>query len=539
MSASSSSIHQDPQITRRARVVNRVKKVRPALGKLKTKRKWKRRTAAIIIVFTIFIAIFAYFTNPFVRFSLIVDPFHSIDYQEGQFVLSEDSAIIVRNDPYLRVLGLLKAGWHIVDGRFVGGPKAKAGTVDEIIAEIHNLRFNPEQPFLISGDHFSVLYPRSLGIFYHSALDSRTALNEEDWKNRQLIYLKTTAYALQVFEEADRLSTTVVPIAPRSVVLINIYDPPSDTLYSLMYALRVLQDKNTIERLYPYSSTQSTVQFPLQTTREANKLLDDHKQMLERYFKKYQQDVYDQQTGLVRTDISLSGTKDIARRHGAFYDNVIFWRTTQLAQELGVTPKDEQFLFELKNRIIKTYWDEETGVFLEDLSERSKEVHAYSSDWLIVQMTGFLDPNDPTELIYLKRVIEYIQENEIDQPFGMRYETDTSRAQLAGLPRIFAPAYGTTAIWSNWGQEYIKLLVRVGEVTGDEAYFDQANKQLEAYTFNITRYRGYPEVYDTHGDFFRQMFYKSVRQTGWVVSYEQARGMYKAKRETEIKSLQF
>ncbi|MEO8582055.1 MAG: hypothetical protein ABI425_05795 [Patescibacteria group bacterium] len=493
--------------------------------KLKTKRRIKRRVLKVLFVLLICVAVFSYFTNPFVRFSLIVDPFHAVDYKDGQFVLEDDASTFVKHDAFFKQLALIKTGWHILNSRYVGGPKAKSGSVEEIIKAIHQLRFNPAQPFLISGDHFSMLYPRSLGIFYHSLMDPRTALDEQDWKDRQLLYLKTEAYALQVYENSDRLSTTIVPVAPRSVVLLNFYATPSDTLYSLLYGLKMIEDETTIERLYPYPSNVEA-SFALQTNNQAAQLLAQHKTSLIRQFQNYVAEVYNPQTGLIRRDITLSGTKDVTHRESAFYDNVIFWRTQQLAQELGLIQKDELFLTELKKKIIRAFWDDTTGVFLEDLSTVSQQQHAYSSDWLIVQMTGFLDPAIPEERYYFVRSVEYIQRNEIDQPFGLRYQADLRKSEVVGLVRLVAPTYGTTAIWSNWGQEYIKLLVRLGQTTGDQKYLDQAKNQLDAYTFNIKRYRGYPEVYDSTGDFFRTAVYKSVRQTGWVVSYEQAKAMY-------------
>jgi hypothetical protein len=73
--------------------------------------------------------------------------------------------------------------------------------------------------------------------------------------------------------------------------------------------------------------------------------------------------------------------------------------------------------------------------------------------------------------------------------------------------------------------EYTKLLAHLAQITGKELYLEQADKQLSAYAYNIKRYRGYPEVYNSSGDFFQQAFYKSVRQTGWIVSFEQAQAM--------------
>jgi hypothetical protein len=73
--------------------------------------------------------------------------------------------------------------------------------------------------------------------------------------------------------------------------------------------------------------------------------------------------------------------------------------------------------------------------------------------------------------------------------------------------------------------EYIKSLVLLYHSTQDRRYLEAAQHQLDAYTQNILKYQGYPEVYDVTGKMYQTLFYKSVRQTGWVVNYEQAKKM--------------
>lgn len=479
-----------------------------------------------IIVFVIAfviaaIATFSYLTNPFVRFTIVRDPLATVPFVDNQFVVNERGDVKLRRSPVYGQIAEIKSGWHIISSRFSGGPKAKSNTVDQIIREIHAKRFRPEEPYLISGDHFSVLYPRSLGIFYHTLMDPRTPLDESDWRNRQELYLKTTAYALDVYSQSDRLSTTIVPIGPKSVALLNIYATPSDTLYSLLYALQVMRSKDLLEKTYPFASQK---EFELHTTSASAYLVENYKGSLQQHLKRYNE-LLDPQTGLIRTNVLLSGTKDITKREGAFYDNVILWRTNQLAQELGIAPKDEKFLSDLKQRILAAYWLEDEGYFLEDLSEKSKQEKYYSSDWLIVQMTGFLDIHNEQERRYYERSVAYIQRNAIDQPFALQYHPDMRRDRQYLLVRLLAPSYGSTAIWSNWGMEYIKTLSQLGEITHNTELLAEAHRQLEAYTFNIKRYQGYPELYDDAGDFYQKFLYKSVRQTGWVVTYEQARMM--------------
>lgn len=487
-----------------------------------------RRILLGFFTFIFFVAVFSYLTNPFVRFTLVKDPHPTVDQADGEISLVESEKLELREAAFWYQLGRLKSGWHIVSNNLTFDKKADKTSVSEIINEIHQLRFDPSLPFLISGDHFSVLYPRSLGIFYHSALDSRTALSETDWQNRQKIYLKTVAYALSVYDQADRLSTTIVPIAPSSVILVDFHHPPSDTLYSLLYGLKVLQDQSLMEQLYPF---EGKVHYELQTQNEAKNLLAKHEESLKRHLDDFRTQNYDPNTGLIKMEAKLSGTKDQVVRQSAFYDNVIWWRTQQLAQELGLEEAQPQELADYKQRILTTYWQDDVGVFLEDLSSECVSEKCYSSDWLIVLMTGFLDPLNPAEAKYYQKSVEYIRRNALDQPFGLQYHSDIRRREQVPLLRLTNPAYGSTAIWSNWGMEYIKTLILLNQETGDREYLDIARDQLEAYTFNIRRYRGYPELYDEQGDFYRTWNYKAVRRTGWVVSFEQAWEMFEQRAE--------
>lgn len=495
-------------------------------------RRKKLKLAIIIGTSFFFLAIFSYVTNPFVRFSVVTDPHSKIELtQEGEIVFSYDEGLILRDDPFINQLARLKSMWHILTSRFNPPKLAQSRTVDEIITEIHDLRFNPELPYLISGDHFSVLYPRSLGIFYHTLLDSRTALSDDDWMRRQVIYAKTLAYALEVYSQSNELSTTIVPIGPRSVALFHVYAPASDTLYSLLFALERLQNQDFFQEVYPMDTTivdpsgKTYPVRPLATEDLAAELLSRHTESLQRHYKNYMDLVYDYDTGLVKKNVRISSTKDIVWRESAFYDNVIVWKTNQLAQRLGLIPEDQAFLDEYKSRILEAFWNPEVGVFVEDLSEEAQKEKWYSGDWLIAFQTGFLNPSDPDDLVYLEKAVGYIRRNAIDQPFAMQFHPDRRPQRLYPVVRISAPDYGSTTIWSNWGMEYAKLLLRLGQQTGNESYISAAERQLEAYTFNIRRYRGYPEVYNYQGEVYSTPLYRSVLRTGWVVTYEQFRAM--------------
>ncbi len=214
------------------------------------KNSW--RLSQILTILFACVAISSYLTNPFTRFTTVRDPFITTSAADGQLQLITTAPLQLRTSPFYVFFSKVKSGYHIAADALTTTHRTSSTSLDNIIAEIHHLRFNPDRPYLISGDHFSVLYPRSLSIFYGSILDPRTALNAEDWSNRQRIYLQTTAYALSVYEQARHLSTTIVPVGEHSVSLINVYNPPSDTLYSLFFALDSLQHVETVEKTYPF-----------------------------------------------------------------------------------------------------------------------------------------------------------------------------------------------------------------------------------------------------------------------------------------------
>lgn len=481
-------------------------------------------TIVIILgIFFILLGIYGYLTNPFVRFTLIVDPFKQYSLSAKSIIRSHK--LIVRWRRVFKLIALIKSGWHIVLNSFSRRKRAFGTELEQIIQHIHAIRFNPVLPFIISGDHFSVLYPRSLGIFYYTALDPRIPSSNDDWLNRQLIYTKTLLYALTAYDQTETLSTTIVPINRLSVAQMNIYAYPSDTLYSLLAAIENLGSPKKLENTYPFKTL---YRHALATKNTIKSIKTEYFDTLKRHWERYSFDVYDPNSGFIKAHWYLSGTKDIAKRSSAFYDNVIYWRTWQLAQKLQLCPKDPKGLEDLKKRILDHFWDEERNQFFEDMSEEGREKGWSSSDWLIAYQVGFLSPSNEDDLDYLKKTVETIIESQLDQPFGMRYHQDIRPKQLYWPVRLGAPLYGSQVIWSHWGMEYIKLLCHMTQVSLNKKYLSRAQTQLSSYEQNIIETKGYPEVYDPKGQPYRHWLYASVHQTGWVINFEQTREMVRA-----------
>ncbi len=458
----------------------------------------------------------AYLTNPFSRYTLIRRTYRAEMVDGIVKAIDENNKLIISQNLPLRVFAILKNGVHILSSRWHKSPASTASTVRGIIDDIYDLRFDPTKLLLTSGDHFSALFVRNLGVFYYPTLDPALPGNERRWHDRQIVYLQTLAYALGVFAKHDTLTTTIVPTGRHRATCVNFYAYPSDTLYGMLFALASLLGKQTAQPA-AYGKSVHT----LDTIPAAKLLLKAYQESLAGHYERYQKHVFDKNTGLVSAGVVMSGAKDITKRSSAFYDNVIYWKTTELAMMLGLIPRDKTFLTTLKDRIIDTFWLEDEGYFLEDLSREGKAEKFYSSDWLIVLATGFLSPENEAERHYFERSIGYIQRMKIDKPFAIKYQHETRAHRQFLAVRLAVASYGGDSIWSFWGMEYIKTLLLLYRTTANAEYLKTADYHLKKYKAAMLRDKGFPEVYDNQGNLLETPLYRSIRQTGWVIGFEQ------------------
>jgi hypothetical protein len=463
-----------------------------------------------------------YLTNPFSRFSVIKSPFRAYLDAKTHTIIDENNRLKIRGNLLWRLFAIYQCGIYIVTTRYIHSPAAGSKDLDGIISDIHRLRYDPNKLLLISGDHFNGLFVRNLGVFYYPMLDRAIAGSQQDWYDRQTVYLQTVAYALGVFAKSSVLTTTIVSTGRYAATPVNFYAYPSDSLFGIVYALASLKGIESAQP-YPYG----TPHFALDTKGAAKELLQTYGTTLAALYDNYTDTAYDSMSGLVRRDLHMSGAKDITRRYSAFYDNVVYWKTMQLGMKLGIIPTDKKFLAGLKERILATFWLPDEGYFLEDLSDEGIKNKYYSSDWLIVLATGFLDPLDAYETQYFTRSVDYIQQQKIDQPFAIKYQQSTRAHRQFLAVRLAVASYGGDAIWSFWGMEYIKTLVLLYKRTNDHKYKKAAKYHLDKYQQKMVEHGGFPEVYDADGKLLQTPLYRSIRQTGWVIGFEQAREMYR------------
>lgn len=420
--------------------------------------------------------------------------------------------------PY-RVSLYLRAGLGIGKTSIVREKKL-SGNEQAIIRNIHQIRYNKSQPYVITGGHFHQIFVRNLGIFFNALLDPRIPSTKNDWYLRQSIALKTLAHDLEIFSLAGKDFTTITHIHKNLYTGLNIYARPSDSLFAIVYTLHALRDVFFIANLFP---SKAAPQHTLQTKKAANLLLNTYQDALSNLITNYYHELIDPKTQLIKKHLLLSSARDGMKRQSSFYDNVILWATIRLAKSLGLYKISTKELEAWKVRIMKTFWDEENGIFLDDLSKESMHEKHFSADSFIVTSTHFLRFDDPKERLMLTRMISYVREKKLDKPFPLHYSTQDELHKLYRPVRHFAPPYMGTSIWCHWGMEYIKTLCLL--TPWDTSLLDEAKMHLQTYKQNIEKYGGYPEVYDKNGDILRTRLYRSVLHNGWVINYEQTKMM--------------
>jgi hypothetical protein len=397
------------------------------------------------------------------------------------------------------------------------------GSENEIIKQIHTIRFNKNNPYIITGGHFSQLFVRNLGIFYNALLDPRIPCSDEDWLLRQEIGLKTVALDLEIFLQAKKDYTTIIPLQNNFYTCLNLYARPSDSLFAIVYTLNALSDNTFIEKIFPAKGLEKK---RLQTQNASEKLLQIYKPAVKKLLQSYIRELIDPNTGLIKTDLLLASARDGIKRRSSFYDNVIAWATIRLANKLDLYDIAETELATWKQLIMQTFWNATEGIFIDDLSEDSKKLNLFSADSFIILSSGFLTVTNKKEFPYLKQMVCYVKKNKLDSPFPLHYSAIDQPNNLYRPVKYFAPSYMGTSIWSHWGMEYIKTLIILSQF-GNE-FGKDAKKHLESYKKNIVHYGGYPEVYAKNGEILKTRLYRSVLHNGWVINYEQTKMLLEA-----------
>jgi hypothetical protein len=180
---------------------------------------------------------------------------------------------MVNNWKFVKLLILLRNTSRLVFS-YAHSEQRLGRKESEIIRKIHQIRFNQQNPYLITGGHFSDLFVRNTGIFYNALLDPRIPSSDQDWDNRQHICYQTIKLALEVFSKEKGDATTISHLWGSYYTTSHIYARASDSLYAILYGIKLLTDSNTTISRYP-SPEVPTKQLTLTHSAQVSKPMAD------------------------------------------------------------------------------------------------------------------------------------------------------------------------------------------------------------------------------------------------------------------------
>jgi phosphatidylglycerophosphate synthase len=460
---------------------------------------WRKKWLVWVSSFVCFVFLLSVYllaACPYSSDTFAESPF-TTRYEQGRVVLVQDYKMQVYHGWFFSSVSYIQQ--MVADIWMRTQNRAEPGnTYAQIVANIHSQRFDPNRPYVISGDQFEGLYIRNMGVFYQDLLDPHTALNTTDWHNRERIAIQTLAYSMAATQQLHYPVTTLSPISPRGVVAVNFWSYPSDTMYSLMQTLQTLEANP-------------------ETRQAALQLQAEYGGGLRSAYVNYIMTVRDVKTGMVRSNIQLSSARDAVKRESSFYDNVILWKSEQLAAQFGFSHDTPQKLATLHQSIMSRYWSNKDGHFIDDVAPG--DANSYSSDWLFALTTGFLEPSNPSDLTKLEKISDYIDKQHLASPLPIRYTNDQNQNEDFFV-KYFASSYGNTAVWSYWGDLYIAFEENLYQQTGNVLYAQHVESGLYAWRRIVVQDKSYPETLTSNGKVLKTLVYESIRRNGWVVDLE-------------------
>ncbi len=266
--------------------------------------------------------------------------------------------------------------------------------------------------------------------------------------------LRSWEWALERFERARRVTTTIFARRfPRDV-----YDYGCDTLPLLLHGL---------------------------IASGAERLIDTHRALISREVLRYAEQVFDPETGLVRTKGYFSAPRDCMTGQSTVFSNAMLAFLAKTLEGLPSLPNPFSGL-DIGKTVRARFW---TGEYFRDALDNDLP----SGDANVWPFhLGIFGPDD---LEMKRRAFATLDARGFCDPIPLRYFERRLPERELPVPRWFTPNYQGDTSWTQNGPIYLRLLREV-----DEWAFLRLRKDCAAF---IERDRNYLEVYQPDGRPYR------------------------------------
>ncbi len=277
--------------------------------------------------------------------------------------------------------------------------------------------------------------------------------------------LKTLSYAMQKFYRAGKITTCITPDGTP-------YDFPKmavDSLPFLIHAIKVA---------------------------EAQHLLIQYKDFLEKQIDDYFDKVFNPKTSMVKMYTHFSSMKDMAIRRSSTYDNCMVYMMQQELKLLGFHNPFEGH--DIKAKIDKHLWN--GSYYYEDM-RRQKIITGDANTfpfWCGVVKSKAV----------FKKCMESVIRAKLDRPWPLKYTSRHNAISRMSLYERFAGDFERDTIWMHLGLCYLDC-VKKFHPSKLNGYLKLINKQVE-------ENHNFLELFMPDGKPFESRFHKSEEGMLWA-----------------------
>jgi len=277
---------------------------------------------------------------------------------------------------------------------------------------------------------------------------------------------QTVLYALDVFSENGKITTTITPKGRP----FNFPTFAVDSLPWLMHSITLIKNRALIEPFVPF---------------------------LEKEIRLFYKKIIDKKTGLVKPK-HFSSIKDYAIRKSSCYDNCMVASLSQSLDRLNLINPFKRFDYE--KLIKKHFWN--GNYFFDDLKK-----------WSYIAADANIFPfyfDIIKDKRMLKSALEVVHHASLDLPLPVKYTPKNAPVKFI-WSELFMHHYELDTTWTHMGPLYISLLKTVNPAL--------AKKHIKAYTTMIESYKNYPEALTPRGKPFTSQLYHCDQGMLWAANY--------------------
>ncbi len=343
------------------------------------------------------------------------------------------------------------------------GLETYSGNDEEICEKIVKSCYNTQKKcFWTSSGNYKVFYSRDFGW----CIESLIKLGYKKEVNN------TLRYALTIYKKYGGIFVAI-NCEDKPYNFPDIYSP--DSVAYLFRSIRISENKE---------------------------LLKTYQTFLNQEIEKFESLVIDKDKGIIKEEI-FSGMRDHALCKASCYDMIMACMLCDEIEKIdGFMGKgfldNKLKKYDLKLNLIKHYW---TGTYFRDgieneLCSGHSNVYPYFLDVI-------------TDNRMLKSSIRSIQKNRLDKPFPLKYGYDKSTKFM--VLEFLARDWEKDTVWVMLGMAYIGTISRVNP--------REAADCIDIYKTLIEDNKGFVEVYDKNGKYYKSVFYTSDNSMLWASMY--------------------